>query len=499
MLFGILFACSRTVVEAPVTDLPAQSATELRRRLQSGELTAQRLAEASLAAIEATNTRGPELRAVIAVDSHAPEAAAWLDRRGPSGTLHGLPVLVKDNIDVMGLPTTAGSRALAEHRPTDDAFLVASLRQAGAVLIGKANLSEWANFRSTKSSSGWSAMGGQTRNPHALDHSPCGSSSGSAVAVAAGLVPLAVGTETDGSILCPASVNGIVGVKPTVGLVSRDGIVPISASQDTAGPMARTVADAALLLQAMVTADPTDPASAKRPDNLDTNYVSALRTDALRSVRIGVFTPAGFHAATLERFRGALTELEAAGAVLVPLEPPESEAMKRAEAQEFDVLLYEFSRGLADYLREVDGYQRLDDLIAYNQAHSDDELKWFGQELFERASSHPADPAAWQAAREGSQRFFAAFLDERLQKHDLKAIVTPTTGPAWPIDLKNGDRPSKDTTGFTAVSGYPAVTVPMGKVGALPVGLSFLGPAWSEARLLGLAHAYEHATRPSVP
>lgn len=480
---------------SPLIEVPA---VELVDRIRRRALTSGDVTRAFLARIDETNEAGPGLRAVIATDPEALTTAAARDADdGRAGLLFGLPVLLKDNIDAQGMPTTAGSLALAEHRP-DDAFLVRRLREAGAVVLGKANLSEWANFRSTGSSSGWSAVGGQVRNPHVLDRSPCGSSSGSAVAVAAGLAPVAIGTETDGSILCPASINGIVGVKPTVGLVSRDGIVPISHSQDTAGPMTRTVTDAALLLEVLAAHDPDDPASAARPAALDIDYRAALSATALRGARLGVLRPEPFEAGTLARFDIALADLERQGAVLVELEPLPDDVTTKAQDQELDVLLYEFSRDLAAYLTAVDGFDTLHDLVAFNDTHAGSELRWFGQELFERAADLELSEADYLEARRASQAAYADFLDARLAEHDLVAIVTPTMGPAWPIDPLLGDRPTGGTTEITAVSGYPAVTVPMGRVEGLPVGLSFLGAAWQEARLLGLAFAYEQASRHRV-
>ncbi len=473
------------------------SAADLLERMAADALQAEALVDSCLQRVAATHTRGPELRAVLAVDPSAAAQARALDAASRTGgPLHGLPVLLKDNIDSFGMATTAGSLALAEHRPRSDAFLVARLRESGAVVFGKANLSEWANFRSTQSSSGWSAVGGQTRNPLVLDRSPCGSSSGSAVAVAAGLVPLAVGTETDGSILCPASVNGIVGIKPTVGLVSRDGIVPLSHSQDTAGPMARTVADAARLLTVLAAADPGDPASAVRPADLDTDYLRGLDTATLVGKRVGVL---GLGDAVDPRvtvlFEAAVAALEAEGAVAVPIDPLAAESASQADDQEWAVLVHEFGPDLAAYLEGVDGVEGLADLIAFNAAHAADELPWFGQEIFIEAEAiDRSDPSAYQAARAGSRETMAGFIDERLSTHVLDAIVVPTTGPAWPIDWVLGDRYTGGSSTFTAVSGYPAVTVPMGRVQGLPVGVSFMGTAYSEAVLVNLAHAYEQAT-----
>ena len=468
-------------------------ATELVEELRGRHRSSVELTRACLARIEELDS---QLHSIIAIDPGALDEAARRDsERERSGLLHGLPVLLKDNIDAVGTPTTAGSLALAEHRPTRDAFLVARLRQAGAVVLGKANLSEWANFRSTVSSSGWSAVGGQVRNPHVLDRSPCGSSSGSAVAVAAGLVPVAVGTETDGSILCPAAMNGIVGVKPTLGLVSRRGIVPIAHSQDTAGPMARTVADAALLLEVLAAIDPDDLATTTRPADLDTAFLNQLRDDALSGARLGVLAPEGIEARTVALYEAALRDLQRAGAVLVPIEPVEPGRAEAAQDAELEVLLHEFSGDLAAYLTGVAGVSALEDLMAFNQVNADVELRWFGQEMFERAAAHPRDEAAYEAARALARDTFGRdFVDARVLEHGLQAIVAPTGGPAWPIDPLLGDRHTGDTTHLTAVPGYPAVTVPMGMVEGLPVGLSFLGRAWADGSVLSLAHAYEQAT-----
>ncbi|HHO51818.1 MAG TPA: amidase [Deltaproteobacteria bacterium] len=509
MWLSLIVACVRAVPPAPVEPprplegRPAPSihtawlsevtVAELRRRLAAGELTSVALVEASLARIEGLDRSGPQLRAVLAVSDAAQAEAAERDAASPIGSLHGLPILLKDNIDAVGLPTTAGSLALARHVPSADAFLTARLREAGAVVLGKANLSEWANFRSTASTSGWSAVGGQTRNPHVLDRSPCGSSSGSAVAVAAGLVPLAVGTETDGSILCPASINGIVGIKPTMGLVSRRGIVPISPSQDTAGPMARTVAGAALLLEVLAAVDPSDPAASARPAQLDTRYTAVLSPDALQGARIGVARGVyDFDPGTTSRFEAAVEDLRRLGAEVIALDLPVPES---ASEQEWIVLVHEFQPALEAYLATVEaGPSSLEDLIAFDQAHADTELRWFGQDIFETvvARDQAEDPV--EARRASQAALGPGWIDALVEAHDLDAIVAPTTGPAWPIDPLLGDRYTGGSASLTAISGYPAITVPMGRVEQLPVGLSFLGPAFTEARLIRLAHAYEQGT-----
>ena len=509
MWIWMWLACPRSAPIAPAADpevapidpitrnawLLDVTAPILAQRIREGTLTSEALTSASLDRIAALNLSGPELRAVVAVYPDALQRARLLDAEVASGRLYGLPVLLKDNIDAPPLPTTAGSLALADHVPGDDAFLTARLRGAGAVLIGKANLSEWANFRSTQSTSGWSGVGGQCRNPHVLDRTPCGSSSGSAVAVASGMVPLAVGTETDGSILCPASINGIVGVKPTLGLVSRDGIVPISHSQDTAGPMARTVTGAAMLLEVLATPDPTDRAVTGRPPDLDTAYIDALDPLALSEARIGIVRGhADFEAGTVALFEAAVADLIEAGAVTVDIERPIPEAVRE---QEWEVLIHEFRPDLEAYLSTVTkGPRTLPELIAFNQAHASVELRWFGQDLFETALARgPAEEPAYIEALAGSKAALGpGWIDALVAEHDLSALVVPTTGPAWPIDPVLGDRFTGGSTEITAISGYPAITVPMGQVEGLPVGLSFLGPAYSEARLLALAYAYEQAT-----
>jgi amidase len=478
-----------TGVVARTAWLAETDAVTQRARLAAGELDWRELFDQHAERIRALDRVGPQLHAVIALaEPAAPQG-------GADAPLYGLPVLIKDNIDVAGLPTTAGSQVLAAHRPADDAFLVARLREAGAVVLGKANLSEWANFRSTGSSSGWSGVGGLARNAHDPTRTACGSSSGSAVAVAAGFAPLAIGTETDGSILCPASINGVVGVKPTLGLVSRDGIVPIAPSQDTAGPLARTVADAALLLEAMAVVDPADPAAAARPPGLDTRYTAGLSDGALEGARIGVARDLGsFSPAVDAVFDRAVRDLRRLGAetVEVPLKLPAN-----VGAAELDTLLHAFRPALEAYLQTVDpalGLRTFDDVIAATAAIPE-ELRWFDQGLFVQAAAMDRDDDE-QADRIAMMRRVAGAegIDATLAAHRLDAIVAPTTGPAWKIDLVNGDNYTGGTSEITAVSGYPAVTVPMGQVFGLPVGLSFIGSAWTEARLLSLAHSYERGT-----
>jgi amidase len=405
---------------------------------------------------------------------------------------------VKDNIAVRGLPATAGSPALAEAE-SGDAFLVTRLRAAGAVIIGKANLSEWANFRSTHSTSGWSTLGGQTANPYALDRNPSGSSSGSGAAVAAGLVPLAVGTETDGSIVCPASACGIVGIKPTLGLVSRAGIVPISSAQDTAGPMARTVADAAALLSVLADTDPADPATAGaawRP----ADYTTFLDSGALAGARLGVWRAgcAAANRATMALLDGSVTRLRDLGAEV--LDPVELPGVDQISEHEFAALPHEFKRDLNAYLAALPGRHpaSLAELITFNFDNGTEVLSYFGQELFELAEATSGDPAdaAALAERAAAGRLARAAIDGPLSGHHLDAIITLTANPACLIDHVLGDYDLFHTSAPAAVAGYPTVSVPCGYVAGLPVGLSFFGPAWSEPKLIGLAHAFELAVPP---
>ncbi|MEO7189048.1 MAG: amidase [Sphingomicrobium sp.] len=456
---------------------------------------------ATLAAIERVQRIDPAVGSVIALDPTAITQARRIDISGARGSLAGQPVLIKDNVDVAGpLPTTAGSLALINNVTNRDAPLVARLRAAGAVIFGKTNLSEWANIRSGKSISGWSAVGGQTRNPYALDRNPCGSSSGSGAAVAAGLVRLAIGTETDGSITCPAAINGIVGMKPTVGLVSRTHIIPISASQDTAGPMTATVREAAALLTAIAGTDPADPAT-READKYKRDYEAALDANALRGKRIGVMRFAsGF--GTDAAFELALATLRAQGAALVDIKQFDDEDF---DEQEFQVLLTELKDGLGKYLRSSPApipVRSLADVIAFNKAHAAQEMPLFGQETFEQAErTRGLDDPAYRKARATSLRVAQTKgLDRMLKDHRVDALVGPTMPPAWKIDAVNGDQISGSGAGsLAAVAGYPHLTVPMGMVKGLPVGLSFIGPKWSEALLLSLGYAYEQARAPIPP
>jgi len=438
------------------------------------------------------------LHAVIATDPTALDQERRFRASGkPYTEVAGEPVLIKDNVEVAGMPTTAGSLALANNVTNRDAPLVARLRAGGAIILGKTNLSEWANIRSNRSISGWSAVGGQTRNPWALDRNPCGSSSGSGAAVAAGIVDLAIGTETDGSITCPAAMNGIVGLKPTVGLVSRTHIVPISHSQDTAGPMTSTVTKAAALLSVIAGSDPADPATAEA-DAHKTNYEAALDANSLNGKRIGVMRFAsGFGTDTA--FETALAVLRERGATLVDIKKFDDSAIGR---NELTVLLTELKADMGTYLRGSPAQipvRSLADVIAFDSAHQRDEMALFGQDTFEQAEKTKGlDDPAYKKARHDS--FMAAGpngIDKLLKDNNVVALVGPTMPPAWKIDAVNGDQSSGGGAGsLAAVAGYPHLTVPMGLVKGLPVGLSFIGPKWSEALLLSLGYAYEQARGP---
>ena len=474
---------------------------ELQARMGDGRLDSVTLTRAYLDRIAAIDDAGPTLRAVIELNPRALDEARALDAERAAGRvrgpLHGIPVLIKDNIDATPMVNSAGSLALATHRPQRDAFLVARLRAAGAVILGKTNLSEWANFRSTRSSSGWSSRGGQTRNPYVLDRSPCGSSSGTGSAIAANLAVVGIGTETDGSILCPSAVNGLVGLKPTVGLVSRGGIIPISASQDTAGPMTRTVADAALLLDVIAGRDAADPASA---DARITPYAARLAPGALRGARVGVLRAStGYHPGVDAHFERALQALRDAGADVRDATLPTAGEWGDAE---FEVLLYEFKDGLDRYLADARAPVRsLQALIDHNTAHAASVMPWFGQELFLQAQAKgPLSEARYLEARANARRLARTEgLEAALAAGPFDVLVAPTTSPAWPIDLVNGDHFTGAGYGVAAVAGTPSLTVPMGAVEGLPVGLVFMGPAWSEARLIGYAYDYEQATRHRRP
>ncbi len=503
---GLLVTAAAGAQPAP---FPPDAST-LAAALRDGTTSAADATADALDRVAALDRAGPSLHAVLALNPRAAADARALDAEraagGPRGPLHGVPVLVKDNVETADpVATTAGSLALAANVTGRDAPLVARLRAAGAVILGKANLSEWANIRGSRSVSGWSAVGGLTRNPYALDRSACGSSSGSAVAVAAGMVPAAIGTETDGSITCPASLTGIVGLKPTLGLVSRARIVPIAHSQDTAGPMARTVRDAALLLGVIAGSDPLDPAT-RDADAHRADYVAALDPDALRGARLGVLRPsAGFHPETDAVFERALGTLRDAGAVLVEIDalpgtpPPgstETPPQQRIADAEMLVLMTELKADLNAYLADAApavATRTLAAVIAFDDAHAAEEMPLFGQELFLRAEAGPGldDPAYLAALATAKRLAGPEGIGRMLAEHRVEALLAPTMGPAWVVDAVNGDHASGSTSTLPAVAGTPHLTVPMGAVSGLPVGLSIMGPAWSDARVLALGYAFE--------
>jgi len=501
-------AAQASPVPAPF-DLEEKTIADLQAALRSGQETARSLTEKYLLRIEATNTKGPELRAVIEINPEALALAGALDAemkaKGPRGPLHGIPILIKDNIATADrMTTTAGSLALEGSIPSRDAFIAARLRAAGAILLGKANLSEWANFRSTRSTSGWSSRGGQCRNPYALDRDPSGSSSGSAAAAAASLCAAAVGSETDGSIVSPASRCGIVGIKPTVGLLSRSGIIPISHTQDTAGPMARTVADAAVLLGAMTGVDERDEATRASRGKAPADYTKFLDPDGLKGARIGIYLPGSlddnpFVKSTLAEALGAI---KTAGATIV--DKIEIPSLKKAGESEYQVLLYEFKADLNRYLAEL-GPQApvhsLKEAIEFNERHADRVMPYFGQEIFLEAEAKGplTDPAYKKALADCDRYYRKEGLDAVFAEHKLDAILAPSGGPAWLIDLVNGDSGSGGSSSLAAVTGYPSITVPSGFAFGLPLGISFIGKAWSEPTLIRLAYAFEQRTKARKP
>jgi amidase len=491
----------------PAFELDETTVAGLQERMASGELSSRRIVEAYLGRIAALDRQGPALGSVIETNPDALSIADALDaerrEKGPRGPLHGVPVLLKDNIDTADRNTTsAGSLALEGSRAVRDAPLAGRLREAGAVLLGKANLSEWANFRSSRSVSGWSGRGGQCRNPYALDRNPCGSSSGSGAAVSANLTALAVGTETDGSIVCPSTTCGIVGIKPTVGLVSRAGVIPISESQDTAGPMARTVADAAALLSALAGPDPRDRATAEAAKHA-TDYTRFLDPDGLRGARVGVARNlAGFHPDTDRRFDEAVAELKRRGAEVI--DPADVPNVKELGDPEYEVMLFEFKAGLDAYLGALPPtapVRSLAEAIAFNERNRDREMPYFGQEIFLKAREKgPLTTPAYAEALAKCRRLSRTEgIDAVMDRHRLDALVAPTGAPAWVIDPVSGDHFVGGNSTPAAVAGYPSISLPMGFVFGLPVGLSFIGRAWSEPVLVRLAFAYEQATRHRRP
>ncbi len=487
-----------------IDDVLDHSVADLSAMLKRGAISSRDLTQRFLTRIAQMDKTGVAINAIMELN---PDALAIADQRDAErkagmtvGPLHGIPVLIKDNIGSADkMRTSAGSLALANSTPAKDAFVVERLRAAGAVLLGKTNLSEWANFRSSRSTSGWSGRGGQTRNPYVLDRNPCGSSSGTGAAIAATFATVGIGSETDGSIICPSAICGLVGIKPTVGLWGRSGIIPISASQDTAGPMARSVADAAALLGVLTGVDPRDDATNASRGKSTTNYATFLDAAGLKGTRIGAARHlAGFNDAVDTRFNEAIAALRSAGATVI-------DSVKLTTAGKFDdaeriVLDYEFKAGLNAYFASLGKdapVQTLAELIAWNEREKAREMPWFGQETFIRSQKcGPLTDKKYLDARAKCIRLTRTEgIDAVMKKHKLDAIIVPSNQPAWTTDLLNGDHFTGGSTSFAAVSGYPSITVPMGLVGELPVGLSFMARAWEEGKLITLAHAFEQATK----
>ena len=482
-------------------ELDGVSIEQLQQGMRDGVYTSRRLVELYLKRIEEIDKNGVKLNSIIELN---PDALALADasdiaRNGRAvSPLHGIPFLVKDNIDTADrMMTTAGSLALSGHYARTDASIVTQLRQAGAVLLGKTNLSEWANFRSSRSSSGWSSRGGQTKNPYSLDRNPCGSSSGSAVAVAASLCAFSIGTETNGSITCPASINAIVGLKPTVGLLSRRGIIPISKTQDTAGPMTRTVTEAAIVLGALTATDDQDPITLARPQSPPSDYTEFLDADALQGKRIGVEKSfLKVHEKVDALLRNALEQMKNKGAIIVEVD--HKERLKAIQDNEFKLLQYEFKDGLNRYLegKEIPVHS-LQEIIAWNREHESETMPYFGQEILEASQERGGlDEEEYKSALHAVVTVSRHSIDSVLQENKLDVLCGPATGPAWCTDLVNGDAFSGYGMGSgAAMAGYPSITVPLGEVHGLPVGLLFIGPAFAEPVLLGLAYAFEQASR----
>ena len=497
-------------LSSPPKDFELEELTisELQEGMKSGKFTSRSLVKKYLERIDDIDKGGPTINSIIEINPDGLSIAEAMDRerkdKGARGPLHGIPILIKDNIGTADrMMTTAGSLALLGSRPAQDAFVVRRLREAGAVIFGKTNLSEWANFRSTHSTSGWSARGGQTRNPYALDRNACGSSSGSGAAPAANLCAAAVGTETDGSVVCPSSANSLVGITPTVGLVSRSGIIPISHSQDTAGPMARTVTDAAILLGALTGIDIRDSATKLSKEATSIDYTRFLEKDGIRAARIGVARKYfGFNDRVDQLMNEQIDVLKKLGAVIV--DPADIPTSGKFDDSELEVLLFEFKADLNKYLAELGPrapVHSLKEIIEFNEKNKDKEMPYFGQELFIRAQAKgPLTSKDYlQALRKNHLLSRAQGIDFIMKKHRLDALIAPTGGPAWPTDWINGDHFTGGYSTASAVAGYPHITVPAGYVFGLPVGISFFAGAWSEPKLVKFAYAYEQATKVRRP
>jgi amidase len=490
-------------------DLEEMTILQLQRDMTTGKRTARSITEQYLGRIESLDRRGPTLRHVLETNPDALSIADGLDHERAAGKtrgpLHGIPILLKDNIDTADrMTTTAGSLALEGSIARHDAFIASKLRDAGAILLGKTNLSEWANFRSTHSSSGWSGRGGQGKNPYVLDRNPCGSSSGSGGGVSANYSAAAIGSETDGSIVCPSSLNGIVGIKPTLGLLSRSGIIPIAHSQDTAGPMARTVADAALLLTVLAGIDPSDSATLASKGNTRIDYTRSLDANGLRGARIGVARKKffGYNDATDKLVNEAIDVMKKKGAVIV--DPADIPTAGTFDDSEFEVLLYEFKADLNKYLAGLAPsvkVRTLKDVIDFNERNRDREMPFFGQEIMLQAQKKgPLTEKKYRdALAKDLRKSRTEGIDAVMKKHKLDAIVAPTGSPAWTTDEVNGDHFTGGSSTPPAVAGYPNINVPAGFAYELPVGISFMGAAWSEPKLIRIAYAFEQATHHRAP
>jgi amidase len=498
-----LVGSSPSVAQAKAFEFDESTVTDLAERLRSGQVSSRTLTEAYLQRINEIDRKGPAINSVIEVNPDAIAIAEAMDKqregKASRGPLYGIPVLIKDNIDTKDqMHTTAGSLAMLEARPAKDSAVARKLRAAGAVIIGKTNLSEWANIRSSHSTSGWTGRGGLTRNPYALDRNASGSSSGTGAAIAANLAAVGVGTETDGSIISPSTSCGLVGMKPTVGLISRSGIIPISESQDTAGPMTRTVRDAAILLGVLAGADADDRATAAAKEHAQPDYTRFLDAKGLKGARIGVLRKLpGFGERTMAAYEEALRVLSREGAILI--DEADGKGLPEFNEAELTVLLYELKAGLNAYLARLGKeapVKTLADVIAFNEKNKDREMPYFGQDLFVRAQAlGPLTDKKYRDSREQCLRYSRVEINGIMAKNMLDALVAPSGGPAWLTDFVNGDHFAGSTTSPAAVAGYPAITVPMGHVFGLPVGLSFFARAWSEPTLLKLAYAFEQATK----
>lgn len=485
-------------------DFEEATISQLQEAMKSGALTSRSIVESYLKRIEEIDRSGPTINAVIEANPDAPDIAEAMDRerreKGPRGPLHGIPILIKDNIDTADrMMTTAGSLALLGSKPPRDSHVAKKLRDAGAVILGKTNLSEWANIRSNHSSSGWSGRGGQTKNPYVLDRNPCGSSSGSGAATAANLCAAAIGTETDGSVVCPSSANSLVGIKPTLGLISRSGIIPIAHSQDTAGPMARTVTDAAILLGALTGVDPNDAATGESASKLLTDYTRFLDPNGLRGARLGIVRKSfGSNERVDKMLNGLIAEMQKLGAIVI--DPADIPTSGQFDDSELEVLLYELKADLNSYLASL-GPQApvhsLKEVIDFNEKNAAKEMFYFGQDLFLKAEEKgPLTSKDYlDALKKNRELTREKGIDLVLQQNKLDALIAPTGGLPWVTDWLNGDHFTGGYSSASAVAGYPHITVPAGYVYGLPVGISFFGAAYSEPTLLKLAYSFEQATK----